>query len=49
LERQDPQDLPPLNAYPKDLTQALQLARSEYGRYGSRCKWNCPPALQPQL
>jgi len=39
----------PLNAYPKDFSQAMDLARSEKRKYGGEAKFNCRPEDWPKL
>ena len=39
----------PLNAYPKDFSQAMDLARSERNKYGDAVKFNCRPEEEPKL
>ena len=39
----------PLNAYPKDFSQAMDLARSEKRKYGEEAKFNCRTEDWPRL
>lgn len=39
----------PLNSYPKDFSQAMDLARSEKRKYGEEVKFNCKSEEWPKL